>query len=251
MTALAVVAGYEARAQFARAEVQGVARPRLLDRLLSTARHVAEIPSGAGHFLADYLTAAVEVTLIDGSVAMMTTALAHAATVGLPADRTHHQLCLVQDLGHLPQVDAVIIPNAALNQLAHQSPLTTVLATIRAALAPGARLLAQVICRHSDQYVDACGFYDPSQPHGQWFIDRELSLADGAVVRRRRQHVEADELRVEFAYSDRHTTTVCLRILSVPDLLHAMDTAGFTRITFLPGHERLSEILATVPAARS
>lgn len=52
--ATAVVDGYEARARFARAEADVVSRPRVLRGLLRTARHVAELPCGAGHFLADY-----------------------------------------------------------------------------------------------------------------------------------------------------------------------------------------------------
>jgi len=248
-----VADGYDGRARFARADADAVSRPRLLRGLLDTAGHVAEIPCGAGHFLADYAVAGVETTLIDGNGTMLAAAIEHATELGLPADRTEAQY--VQDLGDLPDVDLVVMPNAALNQLACQTPPVELLTVIRRALRCGVELLAQVICTHPDGRLDTTGFYDPARQHGGWFADRYLdpTRAGGAVLRRRRQHHAdgAGRVRVEFDYLDSdgislHTSGAELRVFSAEELAAALTTAGFRHIRFLPGHGGLSEILAQV-----
>lgn len=130
----AVVNGYQLRARFARADADAVSRPRLLPGLLRTTRHVAEVPCGAGHFLADYATAGVKTTLIDGNSAMLAAAIEHAADIGLLAARIDARVQYVQELGELAGVDLVVMPNAALNQLTCQTPLTERLAVIHHAL---------------------------------------------------------------------------------------------------------------------
>ncbi|KAA2252658.1 hypothetical protein F0L68_34615 [Solihabitans fulvus] len=252
-----VVAGYLDRVPFARAEAAAVAKPRLLRGLLGRARHVAELPCAAGHFLDGYVDANVKVTLVDGNAAMLSAAVEHATTAGLPAERTHARVALVQELDALPAVDLVVIPNAALNQLACQNTLADLLAGIHAALRHGADLLAQVLCSHSGAEPDASGFYDAARPHDVWFADRYLDPAEaaGSVLRRRCQRREApNRLRIEFDYVDHrgaslHTTAVHLKMFSAAELTDALTESGFDHVRFLPGHGGLSEILAT--AARS
>ena len=257
-----VVDDYRERAPFARAETAAITRPRLLRGLLRTARHVAELPCGAGHFLADYADTHAEVTLIDGNPAMLAAAIEHAHTVGLPTDRTYPQLRLLQELDPLPTVDLVVMPNAALNQLACQTSLADLLTGIRIALTPGVALLAQVLCSHPGEGLDASGFYDPARQHGVWFADRYFNPtnAASAVLRRRRQRRNRgplDRLHVEFDYQNprgtsMHTTAVDLWVFSTTDLTDALIESGFGHIRFLPGHGGLSEILAaTEGSARS
>lgn len=254
--ATAVVDGYEVRARFARAEADAVSRPRLLRGLLRTAQHVAEVPCGAGHFLADYAATGVKTMLIDGNGAMLAAAIEHAAEIGLPADRTDAHVRYVQELGELAGVDLVVIPNAALNQLACQTPLTALLEAVHHGLRPGAKLLAQVACTHPGGGIDTAGCYDPIRHHGVWFADRYLdpSRAGGAVLRHRRQHRHHDgngagRVCVEFDYIDTtgtslHTTSIKLRLFSAEELAAALISAGFSRVRFLPGYGGLSEIVA-------
>lgn len=255
VAATTVVGGYGGRARFARAEADIVSRPRLLRGLLRTAGHVAELPCGVGHFLTDYTAAGAETTLIDGNSAMLAAAIEHAAEVGLPADRTHAHCRYIQELSDLPDVDLVVMPNAALNQLASQTPPAELLAEIRRALRCGIELLAQLACVHPGERVDTMGFYDPARQHDVWFADRYLdpTRAGGAVLRRRRQHRHhadgVDRVRVEFDYLDSdgaslHTNEVELRLFSAEELVAILTVAGFRHIRFLPGHGGLSEILA-------
>jgi SAM-dependent methyltransferase len=254
ITPAAVVDGYELRARFARAEADAVSRPRLLRGLLRNIRHVAEVPCGAGHFLGDYATTGVRTTLIDGNGAMLAAAIEHAADIELPADRTHAHVQYVQELSELAGVDLLVMPNAALNQLSCQTPLTELLTTIHDALRPGAELLAQVACTHSSGGIDTAGCYDPLRQHGVWFADRRLdpSRAGGAVLRRRRQHREGNStfrVRVEFDYIDTadislHTTSVELLLFSAEELAAALMSTGFNRLRFIPGYGGLSEIAA-------
>lgn len=250
-----VVDSYDGRARFVRAEADTVPRPRLLRGLLRTADHVAELPCGAGHFLADYAATGVETTLIDGNGAMLAAAIEHAAELGLPTDRTHAHVRYVQELGDLPDVDLVVVPNAALNQLACQTPPTELLAAIRRSLRCGVELLAQIVCVHPGDRIDTAGFYDSLRQHGVWFTDRYLGpiRADRAVLRRRRQHrhdedTGTDRVRVEFDYLDSvgaslQTTGVELCLYSAQELVEVFTAAGFRHIRFLPGYGGLSEIL--------
>jgi SAM-dependent methyltransferase len=254
--ATAVVDGYEVRARFARAEAVAVSRPRLLRGLLRTARHVAEVPCGAGYFLADYAAIGARTTLIDGNGAMLATAIAHAAEIGLPSDRIQAHLRYVQALGELGDVDLVVMPNTALNQLSCQTSLTELLAAIRQVIRPGVELFAQVACIQPGGGIDTAGSYDPIRRHGVWFADRCLdpSQAGGAVLRRRRQHRRRDGsggvgVRVEFDYVDAagaslHTTSIELHLFSAEELAAALTSVGFGRLRFLPGCGGLSEVAA-------
>lgn len=251
--ATCVVQSYQQRARFARAETAAVRRPQLLRGLLASVTHVAEIPCGAGHFLADYARAGVAVTLVDASAAMLAVAVEYAVEIGLPADRTVSALAYLQDLQLPDEVDLVVAPNAALNQLACQSPLNDLLVRLHRTLRPGADVLAQVACTHAGEGVDTATFYDPAQQPGKWFADRwfDPNHDGGAVRRRRRQHRAGDRLRIDFDYLDRagtslHATTVELELFSTSTLTETFTAAGFTHIRLLPGHGGLSEVLATV-----
>lgn len=255
-TTVSVVAAYEGRARFARAETIAVRRPRLLRGLLDASTHVAEIPCGAGHFLTDYLCADVAVTLVDASPAMLAAAVDHAAETGLNAHRTFPILSYLEELPPLHEVDLVVVPNAALNQLSCHTPLTGLLASLRASLHDGATVLAQTACTHSGSQVDTATFYDPTRPHGTWFTDRHFDPpVGGARVRRRRQHRQGTRLRIEFDYrgptgASLHTTDVELTLFSPAQLIEAFHIAGFTHVRPRPGHDRLSEVVAHTDGTR-
>lgn len=247
-TAATVVASYDDRVQFARAEAAAARPPRLLSHVLDTASRVAEVPCGTGHFLADYGQAGTAVTLVDANAAMLAEATAHAIEVGVRLDRTSAIRTYLLDLVSLDDVDLVVVPNAALNQLACQAPLVELLTHLRTTLRPGARVLAQVAC--------PAAFDGPVRRHGVWLADRWLEpTIHGPVLRRCRQHRDGDILRIEFAYrcaTDTllHTSTVELTLFSAPQLTEAFTAAGFTDIRFLPGRGGLSEILAVVAGQR-
>lgn len=253
--ARSVVAGYGERAAFARAE-QAPPPPELLAHLLRHAVHIAELPCGTGHFLAAYAQAGVEVTLLDASAAMLHAAVERAAVVGLPTARTHTRRCLIQRLDRLPGVDAVVVPNAALNQLAAQCPPIDILAGIRAALGPGSQILLQALCARPGA-TDGCAFYDPDLPDGAWRTDRRLDPARtaGTAYRQRRQHHDATglALRIDFAYLSAsgtrlHATSVDLRLLRAADLTGALTAAGYRIIAKRTGTgSQFTEILAAVP----
>jgi SAM-dependent methyltransferase len=255
--AMSVVAAYEQRARFARAETAAVRRPRLLAAVLDSATHVTEIPCGAGNFLTAYARANVAVTLVDASPAMLAAAVEHAATTGADVTRTFPILSYLDDLPQLSDVDLVVVPNAALNQLACQTPLIDLLAHLRTLLRCGATVLAQVACTHPVDTTDTATFYDPTLPHGTWFTDRRFlpASAGGAVARRRRQHREGNRLRIEFDYRDPtgtclHATEVELTLFTAPELVEAFEATGFTHVRHHPGHTRLSEVLAVADGAR-
>ncbi|SHG79698.1 hypothetical protein [Streptoalloteichus hindustanus] len=248
----AVVASYDGRARFGRTEVAAVRRPRLLRGLLATAAHVAEIPCGAGHFLSSYARTSVAATLVDASAAMLATAVEHAVEVGQRAERTFPMLAYWQEVTLPEDVDLVVVPNAALNQLACQAPLTDLLACLRVAASPGTEVLAQVACTHRDGGVDTATFYDPARQHRVWFADRGFkpTQTSGAVLRRRRQHRDGNRLHIEFDYRDgtgtsMHSSTVELELFTAARLAEAFTSAGFGHVRFLPGEGGLSEVLAT------
>jgi SAM-dependent methyltransferase len=250
-----VVAGYGERAAYVRAE-QPPPPPKLLAHLLRRTAHVAELPCGTGHFVLAYAQAGVEVTLLDASAAMLQVAVERAATAGVPTERTHIRRCLIQQLDRLPEVDAVVMPNAALNQLAAQCPPTDILAGIRAALVPGSRILLQALCTRPG-VTDGCAFYDPDLPDGAWRTDRRLdpARAAGAAYRQRRQHHDATglALRIDFAYLSAsgnrlHATSVDLRLIPAADLTDALTAVGYRIIEKLTStRSRFTEILAAVP----
>jgi SAM-dependent methyltransferase len=250
--AVTVVGAYAQRAPFARAEAAAVRRPRLLRGLLRTGPRVAEIPCGTGHFLAEYVQTGAAVTLVDACPEMLVAAAEHAVNVGVPVERTVPTVAYLQELELLAEVDLVVVPNAAINQLARQSSLTDMLTALRQALRPSVEALAQVVCTHPGGGVDSATFYDAARQHRVWFPDRWFDPADagGAVLRRRRQHRDDDRLRIEFDYIDPsghslHATTVELALFSAQQLRDAFTAAGFAHVRFLPGQGGLSEVLAT------
>jgi SAM-dependent methyltransferase len=255
-SAAAVVRSYTERARFARAETAKVRRPRLLPGLLRTSRHVAEIPCGTGHFLAEYARTGAAVTLVDACPTMLAAAVEHAVDAGVPAERTIPTLAYLHELEFLTEVDLVVAPNAALNMLACQSSLTDTLSALRRALRPGVEVLAQTACTHPDGGVDTATFYDAARQHRAWFPDTWFNPAQtgGAVMRRRRQYREGDRLRVEFDYVDPagrsvHATTVELALFSAQQLRDAFTAAGFVHVRFLSGRGGLSEVLAITDPA--
>jgi SAM-dependent methyltransferase len=250
--AATVVGAYQQRARFARAEAAAVRRPRLLRGLLRTAPHVAEIPCGTGHFLAEYVRAGAAVTLVDACPEMLAAAVEHAIDAGLPAEHTVPNVAYLQELELLAEVDLVVAPNAAMNQLACQSSLTDMLTALRRALRPGVEVLAQVACTHPGGGADSATFYDAARQHRVWVPDRwfDPAQAGGAALRRRRQHREGDRLRIEFDYVDPaghglYATTVELALFSAQQLRDAFTAARFVHVRFLPGQGGLSEVLAT------
>jgi SAM-dependent methyltransferase len=253
----AVLAAYDERAVHGGGETRA-ATPRLLAEALTDADHVAEVPCGPGHFLPDYAAADCAVTLVDGSPRMLATAVAAAVRAGIPTRRTRTVSCWVQRLEALHGVDAVIVPNAALNQLGAQTSLPHILGALRAAMTPGARLLAQVLCRHDDGKVDAASFYDPDQTDGDWRTDRDLDpvACGGAVSRRRRAHHDGPAVHIDFSYHDNagarlHTASVDLRLLEPDELAAGLRAAGFRDVRFLPGDGGMSEVLAVANAGDS
>lgn len=269
VSANAVVAAYSARTPFARTETAAVRRPRLLSSLLNVSPvdaaagtvdrvvSVAEIPCGAGHFLTDYANAGSAVTLVDASAEMLAIAREHAHEAGLLPHRTHTVCAYVQDLDLLAPVDLVVVPNAALNQLAAQSSLSVLLPRLRAIVRSGGELLVQVACLHPGGDVDTATFYDPARKHGAWLDDRWFGPArtGGALLRRRRQHRVGDRLRIEFDYHDvdgtsLHHTAVELALFTADTVTAALTAAGFTHVRFLPGQGGLSEFLATADGPR-
>jgi SAM-dependent methyltransferase len=250
-TARAVAADYDERVRLYRTEIASVARPVTLARLLSGVRDVAELPSGTGHFLADYAAAGAAVTLLDANPRMLAAAVEHAAAVGLPAARVHARRCFAQEVDDLSGVGLVVVPNAALNQLAAQTPLVELLSAWRGALRPGAFVLAQALCAHSGGQLDVAGCYDARQPDGVWFADRRLVLEATQIVRRRRQHRIADRVHVDFAYHDPsgrslNAANVDLRLMTPCQLVDALRAVGFSLVRFRAGRHGLSEFVARV-----
>ena len=248
-TPATVVASYRERTRFAAAEVRAVEPPRLLSGLLREATHVAELPCGAGHFLPDYADRGLAVTLVDGCAEMLALAAERAAERGLPAHRVTARRALVQELAPLREVDLVVMPNAALNQLAAQSPLPTVLAAVRAAVRPGTMVLAQVCCAQPNGTVDASSFYDDRRPHGQWFSDTVLRDKRVEVLRWRRQRREQSRLRIDFEYRGPAATVlraaeVELELFTADELISVFRSVGFTDVRLLRGKGGLSELTA-------
>ncbi|WP_063711395.1 class I SAM-dependent methyltransferase [Nocardia asiatica] len=246
-----VVASYDQRAVFSRAETTSVPRPHGLAQLLATCRHLVEVPCGSGHFLSDYARADVSVTLADANAAMLKEAAEHAHEVGIPESRLSVVQGLLNRLRLPDDVDMVVVPNAALNQLAYQQPLTAVAAALHAAAdRTGVQLLAQVAVTTDAGPDTATRFFDPAVPDDDWVADRWFDPAvGGAVQRRRRQRRFGDRLRLEFAYLDGHgntvhTTTTHIQLLTHTTLSAAFELAGFGEIRVRPGPGGLWELRA-------
>ncbi len=249
-----VVAGYSDRLPFITAEVAAVPAPRVLPQLLTNRSHAAELPCGPGHFLARYAAAGSRLTLVDGNPTMLTLAHARALAAGMPPDRLHTQCALLADLPRLGDVDLVILPGGALNQLAAQTNLPDLLTCLHRLLPARTRLVAQVCCRHNDGEPDQAGFLDPTQPDGVWFTDRRWppAAAGPAVARRRRQYqVHAGRYRIDFAYLAArgavvHKTTVELVVPLSRELISLLRDVGCTDVELTPGGKRgLSEVVCT------
>jgi SAM-dependent methyltransferase len=249
-----VVESYRTRAPFYRAETAHIRRPRSLWDVLHTARHVAEIPCGAGHFLSDYAGAEAVVTLVDACPEVLAFATQHAHDAGLPRERVRPELSTVQQLRALTDVDLVVMPNGAFNQISRQVPPLQLTTGLYSAMRPGAKLLAQVACTYASGDIDSSTFYDPRRAHDVWFIDHSFTPADGGgpILRHRRQHRNGETLRIDFDYrtptgDSLHTAMVEMALLSGHDLVETFTAAGFVHVRILPGHDGLSELLAVTP----
>jgi Methyltransferase domain len=245
-----VTGGYAARARHYAAEIRHVPQPGALAGLLRPGLRIAEIPSGTGHFMPAYTAARAEVVLIDACPAMLQAARQHAGHLGAEPG----MLCSpIQGL--TPQAgpfDLIVMPNAALNQLAADTATAELLAAAAQPLEPGGTLLAQVLDPGED---GACGFYDPGVSDRIWYVDREFTDKTGQpLVRRRRQHHHGDlvgidfELRRDGELLYHHHVT--LRLLPAADLKAALASAGFTEVSARPGTGGLLELLAVYSARR-
>jgi SAM-dependent methyltransferase len=239
------MSGYDQRARHYSAELAAVPAPDRLEVLLTDGMRVVEMPSGTGHFLSHYAARHAHVTLIDASTAMLQAA---ALPEGLAAQKLTAR---IEDLRSASEVggsaDLVVVPNGALNQLAATLDLTRVLKAAAELLAPGGRLLAQVLNLTDYGQVAGCGFYDPDLSPGQWTTDRHFAV----LTRRRRQFRDGDLLRLELEFTGAGFTTyrqdVTLRPLTVVQLRQAATAAGLACPTLTAGAGGFAEFTAHTP----
>jgi SAM-dependent methyltransferase len=238
-----VVAGYTARAPWTAADVVRAVAPRGLPWLLAGVEHVAEVPCGAGHFLDSYAAVGAAVTLVDANAAMLATAQTRATRAGIRA--VHTVPALLPDLPPLPECGAVVLPHGALNQLAAQQDLVVLLRAVRAAVAPGVRLLVQLLDPGAHPLARG--------PHGRRIREPAVPLADGShVVRSHRTHRHGRVLDVELAYTDtnrRHYQADPVRMQLLPGwaVAEAVTEAGWTHTVRRPGPGGYLELTAHTP----
>jgi hypothetical protein len=146
--------------------------------------------------------------------------------------------------------DLIVVPNGALNQLAHDLPLSDIFRPLAGVLGPEGRILVQALL---GEPVEACGFYEPLRG-GAWFTDRRIPNPSGeTLVRRRRQRRHSDLVGIDFTLHRDDTLiyehTVALRLLNRASITQAAAAAGLTVATYRPGLGRMTEvILAGAPA---
>lgn len=238
--------GYARRAASYAGEIATVPVPEALAGLLATASRVVEVPSGTGHFLAAYAEYDVDVLLVDASEPMLEVARANAPEAVTLCRR-------IEDLtfGDGP-ADLVVMPNAALNQLAISSGPSRALASAARLLPPVGHLLAQVMTVGDDGSVAECGFYDPSVCDGELIEDRRLQVADRKLIRHRRQMLGGGVLQLELEFHDGDNVTdrytVELLLLSRAQLIDAVTVAGLDLISITAGPGGLTEVLLQLPA---
>lgn len=243
-----VVASYDQRTCFASAEAQHAPVPAALPGLLATAEHVGELPCAGGHHLDLYAAAGCRVTLVDANRDMLTVAMANAARAGIAAGRCDAIAAFVQGLPEL-DVDLLIVPNAAVNQLGCQLDLAALFSHLVEAVPAGTQVLAPLLCSRANG-SDPSAMYDPHAVHGQWFTDRTFAPPAGEAVRRlRRQDRDATTVRLDFDYRSRsnislHRTSVTLQVYSPAEVLAACRAAGLIKAHLSVG-DRLSELTAT------
>lgn len=237
-----MTAGYAERARYYAAETRAVPQPRLLAGLLRPGLRVAEMPSGTGHFLPAYSAAGTATTLVDSCPEMLDEACRNAALDGSTADT----LCTA--IENLSPGDGtfglIVMPNAALNQLAAGTGAPGLLAAAARVLEPGGTILAQVL-----DPSRACGFYDPALADGTWHPDRQFPGKDGhTVTRRRRQSHRGGQIEIDFELcrdgQPAHSQHVILRSLTEHGLRGALASAGLTARRVIRGAGGLTEVLA-------
>ncbi|MCK9875400.1 class I SAM-dependent methyltransferase [Frankia sp. Ag45/Mut15] len=240
-----MTSGYATRSRHYSAEIAQVPPPMVLPGLLRPGLRVAEMPSGTGHFLAAYMAAGAEVTLVDICEQMLQIARQHADA---HTPQTRFFCSALEDLS--PQAgpfDLIVMPNGSLNQLAVDTAPADLLTVAAGLLAPGGRLLAQVLAAGR-----TCSFYDPHADDGRWQVDRRFTDDTGQpMVRRRRQQHQAGLVDLdlelhrgdELVYRDR----VTVRPLTAADLRAAFEAAGLADVRLTPGAGGLAELLAARP----
>jgi hypothetical protein len=221
----------------------GLTAPYLLDGLLRPGMVVAEVPSGTGHYLHAYAAAGCRCVLVDADADMLAAAADNAA--GIPHVRLLHAR-LEELTGAQLLVDLVVVPNGALNQLAHDLPLTHVFRALADIVGEGSRLLVQALLGEPGE---ACGFYEPLRGTF-WFTDRRITdPAGGTLLRRRRQRQHDDGVSIDFTLHRDDTLvyehTVSLRLLDRAVVTTAATATGLTVTTYRPGLGRLTEVVLT------
>jgi SAM-dependent methyltransferase len=247
------ITGYTVRARFYPAEIAAVPEPQLLAGLLRPGLRVAEMPSATGHFLHAYAAHQAEVILIDACQDMLSAGGQRARDIGIQA---FSLVCgLIQDLtGETGRADLVVIPNAALNQLAVGThPVTLLRAAVRV-MRPGGLLLAQILDLRDDGSIGACGFYTPGTPDQELITDRQFTDEDGSrLVRRRQQSRDGRLLYLQFELLRNgrplYRHCVDLRVLPVPEVHTALSAAGLVASHVCHGTGGLVEILARAESA--
>jgi cyclopropane fatty-acyl-phospholipid synthase-like methyltransferase len=236
--------GYAARARHYAAEIREVPQPESLADLLRPGLRVAEMPSGTGHFLPAYIAADADVVLIDACPTMLEAARHQAGRLGAQPSLVCSP---IQDLAaQAGPFDLIVLPNAAVNQMAADIPAADMLTAAARPLKPGGLFLAQVLDPADSR---ACGFYDPGVSDGAWRVDRQFTDETGHPITRRRRQchhhglIDLDfELHRDSALLYHHCVT--LRLLTTGDLRTALTIAGFTGVSARPGAGGLIELLA-------
>ena len=211
---------YADRAQLYAVETRGTPAPAALTESTTPGMTIAECPSGAGHFLDDYMQLRLSVDLLDAEPQMVNAAHQRMHTLGVTGRARQHRIGTDAPTSHYP---VVICPNAALNQLVSQLGLAVTVDALTALLCDGGTLVAQVIMRHSDGDIDTAPCYDPAAPHNQWSHEWTRPTDKGTLLERhRRQRRDHDELTIDFHnISDGSTvsrSTVHLTILTMQSL---------------------------------
>ena len=139
------------------------------------------MPSATGHFLSAYAACQAQVTLVDCCQEMLSAAGRRAEGIGLQGFRL--ALSPIQNLASeaIP-VDLVVIPNAALNQLAAGTHLVTLLTAVAQVLKSGGLLLLQILDLHDDGTIGACNFYTPGIGEQELVTDRKFTDEDGSLL---------------------------------------------------------------------
>jgi SAM-dependent methyltransferase len=241
---------YEDRAHLYAVETSRIERPQLLrallDRAAASGGVVAEVPSGAGHFLRSYRDAGVRVVLLDAEPRMLAAARRNAGQLGMAVET--HTVRLGTNTSPA-RFGAVVVPNAAVNYLTALLGASITVAALADLVAPGGAMLVQAIASAEGGAIDRCGCYDAALPHDRWLA--EWSRPDGSggvLVRRRLQRRDGDRISVRFQREHNGAplpeSSIEMRALDLDALAAEMRAHGLVSVERRPGGKRLSELLA-------